>query len=102
MPVSVLIADVKYMTIEQFIETAEKGGFSIKGGADCYTKDEEYFLNPAAWKAVGKFMDERTYNYAVKNVIFVSSTAWDWQYAMKRMIEDLIWGKTLEEYIATL
>ena len=85
------------MTTKEFIEKAIDGGFNIPGGADCYTKDEEYFLNPLAWQAVGKVEGwGSTHDQDGYLVIH------DWKRNMHRMIDALCEGKSVESFLSTL
>lgn len=104
------------MTIKEFIEAAIKGGWDLNGlkgqmnygwewKLSSFSMQKEYlecwddignvfpldtnemFLDPEAWKAVGKAKEWGTEN---------------WKYNMLYMIIDLQKGKSLLEYIATL
>lgn len=97
------------MTIKEFIETAEKGGFNISGCRDCYTADEQYLLNPEAWKAVGKVkgwdhLEMTMYDITQENDRwgYKATIKPQWMWYMNKMVQELCSGKTLEEYIATL
>lgn len=112
------------MTIKQFIEAAIEGGWKltnsyeesveVKGDYIIYC-EYSIFLDPLAWKAVGKvkvwkagefpyldeFIGDRRVGFVApyEGVDFVGEY---WQFAMHLMIDALIKGRTLEEYIATL
>lgn len=108
------------MSVKEFIEAAIEGGWSDN---NCFTDNphhsefikEEMFLDPEAWKAVGKvkgwkvgaypYADEMVNNYRTGFVAQYEGVDFYgeyWQYAMHLMIDALIKGRTLEEYIATL
>lgn len=107
------------MTIQQFIEAGIKGEwkptdiwslnvipFDLTGNLSAQVRDHgfiyRWILEPELWKAVGKFKDEQMQQHAVANGIFISSERWIWEAYMMQMMINIIHGKTLEEYIATL
>ena len=86
------------MTTKEFIEKAIEGGWKIdkiinprgKHGVCCscaVNQFEKTILDPKAWEAVGK-----TEMYGI----------WQTKDKMHMMIDALIEGKSIEEYIATL
>lgn len=116
------------MTIEQFIKKAIEGGWKPKDaemqkvssfkvedglltlyGLENKTQRkvesylvEQIFIDPFAWKAVGKVEGwdigktiDPTYHFAPESM-------WMWQWKMHRMIDALAEGKSLEEFISTL
>lgn len=104
------------MTIQSFIETAIKGGWCPKDqqGNEIELQGQEnhpvvlqelknihkILLDPLAWEAVGKV---KGWNSKERQVIHVESFPYEeWQGNMVRMIHELLKGRTIEEYIATL
>ena len=93
------------MTIKEFIETAIEGGYinTSDYGEKGYDymvnlfseRIEKVVLNPEAWKAVSKVQVPNPHLTELARIMMVESL-------MKRMIDALIKGKSLEEYIATL
>lgn len=90
------------MTIQEFIE---KAGYDP---VEIFNKNKKFeiFLDPLAWQAVGKVegwgkssYPEFTYG---KNHSMTSSTTKNYRWRMHAMIDALIAGKTLEEYIESL
>lgn len=97
-----------------------KDGFTAKQAVDYGQEMESLIINsiifdPEAWKAVGKvkgrkvggypYVDEIVNNHRTGFVAPYEGVDWYgeyWQYAMHLMIDALIKGKSLEEYIATL
>lgn len=91
------------MTIQQFIEKVIEGGFddavNLRAAAREYRRsgkpmhadlsERTIFLNPKAWKAVGK-VEGWSLMYA------------EWRKKWHRMIDALAEGKTIEEYLETL
>lgn len=61
------------------------------------------FLDPEAWKAVGKVegWGEEPYNHSSNSKVFGTYRP-RWEYEMHRMIDALADGKTIAEYLATL
>lgn len=102
------------MTIKEFIKTAIEGGYSKEIFIDIQRRYRiiedlhglpsryyyEVFLDPEAWKAVGKVKEWSGGDECG------SCEYPNWQddpkYHMSEMIKALCSGKTLEEYIATL
>lgn len=87
------------MTIQQFIEKAEAGGFSCMpflsdGGI---TVSNALFLEVEAWKAVGKV---EGWNLGAHRV--GADITPRWKKYMHRMIDALAEGKTIEQYLETL
>ena len=86
------------MKIKQFIEKAISGGYvgftweDVQGGDGA-----DVFLDPLAWKAVGKvcgWTQVAPYNR------WGIEAHWYWN--MHQMIDALVEGKSLEEFIETL
>lgn len=101
------------MTIKQFILTGLDAGwepkslreeftFAIKGGSWIYAMGNYYeLLDPDLWKAVGKV--KKWSHLQVPDIEYKDyAITEEWQFRMYMMINALISGKTLEEYIATL
>lgn len=95
------------MTIQEFITTAIEGGYVNNYLNPRSVAEMQYLLaeskhmillDPNAWKAVGKVKGWDTFEGSSKfpNIRQV------WHVLMLEMIESLVEGKTLEEYIATL
>lgn len=105
------------MTIEKFIDKAIEGGWKPFGSilhknliekkwaalevmANFYHQPT-FLLDPKMWEAVGKV--EGWVVQEVKNADFdVIGLNYKYEYKMHDMIDALIAGKTLEEYIQTL
>jgi hypothetical protein len=97
------------MTINEFIQKAADGGYKFRGDKLLYDDQvdqwcvrdgnggyfipcvEAIFLDPDAWRALGK-------NEKVENDVIEYWTV----LSMRGMINALCDGKSLEEYIATL
>lgn len=106
------------MTIEKFIEIAIQGewangtnivldpkyGLIQKLASNGFTLLDRtiVFLNPEAWKAIEKYLEDRMEESNSKQHTFVTYDRWGWEEKMKGMIPFLIGGGDLEEYIATL
>lgn len=112
------------MTIKQFISKAIEGGWddtdcafsSVKPNIDwkvaSWEYDEKIFLDPKAWQAVGKVegwydihcehcpkIDYSEYGEPGECECFAKD---EWKVKMHQMIDALVDGKTLEEFIKTL
>ena len=113
------------MLIPDFIEKAIEGGwkgeaisyvqFSFPSGelnkkvSEYILKDKNYirsmFLDPKAWQAVGKVEGWRVQPVRATSgpiVGAVLSETKEWQQKMHQMIDALVEGKSLEEFIETL
>jgi len=96
------------MTPNQFIEKAIEGGWDEKrakvtkfdmrdgyeGIATSMQSTDRMFLDPKAWKAVGKV---EAWKSDIDDRLFV-----EWHSKMHGMIDALIEGKTIEDYLKTL
>jgi len=97
------------MTIKQFIEKAIEGGydgypepFCIECGNYEAKTGGDLFLDPKAWEAVGKVEGWGGHNHPLTGKIIAGQIVYCWECKMHQMIDALISGKTLEEYIETL
>ena len=82
------------MKTKEFIEKANSGGYITLGKGKL-----EMFTDPKAWEAVGKvsgWLQPMPSKYDFNDDIA------EWQDKMYGMIDALIEGKTIEEYIETL
>ncbi len=102
------------MTIKEFIEAAMEGGYSQVDSLNIHQSDMNtyrsasvkdlmrniyrVFLDPEAWKAVGKVQGFYS-NLAPKTV---NTPCYQWELNFIHLTAALLDGKTLEEYIATL
>ena len=86
------------MTIKQFVEKAIEGGFEERmwGMGNC-SQCSDIFLDPKAWEAVSKVEGWG----GAKNLDTDEYTPY-WQNRMRGMIDALIEGKTIEEFLKTL
>lgn len=93
------------MTTQQFIEKAIEGGWegdwNVIERAWDYRARQSIFLDPLAWQAVGNILDEEFIEREQARGVYVSCR-WDYRLHMHRMIDALIEGKTIEEFISTL
>ncbi len=91
------------MTVKKFIEKAVEGGYQAWPEAlptTFWLKGDEarMFLDPEAWEAVGKVEGwEPILSVSGKKV-----RQEKWLFNMHSMIDALVNGKTIEEYLATL
>lgn len=95
------------MTIQTFIEKAIEGGWTQppEGTAAQMFMHQTIFLDPEAWKAVGKV--EGWWHCTVhvdggEEVRCEDPKHDDWFKNMHRMIDALAEGKSIEEFITTL
>ncbi len=105
------------MSIKEFIEAAIEGGWENKLLPTMTVEKDPFVgefmtamywnkmfptiaLDPEAWRAVGRYKDERFERSQHPN--FVSFDKWPWEEFMMHMVYALIKGQTLEAYIATL
>lgn len=92
------------MTIKQFIEKAVEGGYGGYIPTNVMSevlidKCTYIFLDPLAWQAVGKveeWLDE-VYCHPIGDF-----TKPQWQVIWHLMIDALVEGKTIEQFLATL
>jgi len=83
------------MTVQTFIEKARSVGYGTY-----YECDEAYFLDPEAWKAVGKVE-----GWGPGTRVELGGGFWTedmWLKHMHRMIDHLAEGGTIESYLETL
>jgi hypothetical protein len=87
------------MTITDFIEKAIAGGFTKYSEADAQEYFGEFLLNPEAWKAfVGDGIPEQ-HNEAETRL----QNGWpQYVYLMHGLIDALVEGRTVEQYLETL
>ena len=104
------------MTIKEFGEMAIDGGFKLtnKHLTDgVWYNFPAIFLDPEAWKAVGKVKGWTLNNYHItipyavsleekERMPYINFQGPRWQAEMMGMTYSLTQGKTLEEYIAIL
>lgn len=107
------------MTINEFIEKSIEGGYTVEAGE--FVEYNDIFLDPLAWKAVGKVKGWSDMGQCIKchkyarrylNKGFAISEECahcgekekckSWEYYFIRLPQALIDGKTLTEYISTL
>lgn len=100
------------MTIQTFIEKAILGGW--QGHSSSYYEANPavwgVFLDPLAWKAVGKvegWAEETEYEISCEDLertfqVFERAVQKTWLYNMHRMIDALAEGKTIEQFLETL
>ena len=107
------------MTTQQFIEKAIEGGWTWYGSADFKPYDErqwlfhrstrycvevvsteQIILDPEAWKAVGKVEGWKEKVEELHGAF--PRVAEEWRWNMHRMIDALVEGKRVEEFLATL
>ncbi len=110
-----VIIESKNMTIKQFIETAIEGGYTNNWFQDLKVDEQQevfgtaediwkmcpnIFLDPEAWKAVGKVKQWDD----VSDCVACDYPGWQLSVPAKMhgMIKALLKGQTLEEYIETL
>lgn len=87
---------------EQFIIDAIEGGWSAMSFYERFNSvsgDNTVFLDPLAWKAVGKV---REWNSADMSGQEYMDKDQEWFLNMRRMIDALAEGKSIEEFLATL
>lgn len=91
------------MTTKEFIEKA------IEGGWECYLESgtghglSDMFLDPKAWQAVGKVYGwNEEYNCPSCGLEYYEVSRPAYSAKMHRMIDALIEGKSIEEYLKTL
>ena len=94
------------MTTKQFIEKAIEGGYDWNVEIPPYHDQLcEIILDPKAWEAVGK-VEEWHQEIGMRTHHIQKGNGWevllDWQYHMHAMIDALIEGKTIEEYLETI
>ena len=89
------------MTEKQFIEKAIEGGYPTGQVENAYSEImgagiliERLLLDPFFWKAVGKV---EAWKSDIDDRLFV-----EWHSKMHGMIDALIEGKTIEDYLKTL
>lgn len=91
------------MTIPEFLEKAIEGGWSNRfehksnTGFPC---TEQILLDPLAWQAVGKIAGWSSANPKSIAASMYGEEGWKWN--MHGMVNALIEGKTIEEFISTL
>jgi len=84
------------MTIKQFIENAVEGGWKPTDDFQLTFEESMHriLLDPEAWEAVEKAGWWEPDNHVERPE--------EWMYKMRWMIDALIEGKSIEEYIETL
>ena len=105
------------MTPEQFVEKAIEGGWKndmfpmleiLTNGKTPYANFEAVLLNPLAWKAVGKVEGWKKEELCGACNLYLTEEGEEpcpqegWKHKMLGMIDALIEGKTIEEYLKTL
>ena len=111
------------MTTKQFVEKAIEGGWKndmfpmleiLTNGKTPYANFEAVLLNPKAWEAVGKvegwgdtgticlyeYSDTKDFPKYPKEIQVAYFPVW--KVKMHGMIDSLIGGKTIEDYLKTL
>lgn len=104
------------MTINQFIEKAIEGGWKPNKLNSAFAWEEksvthgfqidkrDAILDPEAWKAVGRVKAWSKKDYGTISVFdfkFPMVTD-EWLYNMHRMIDALVEGKSIEQYLETI
>lgn len=104
------------MTIKEFISAAIEGGWDNTRVSSIWFRQDtgemilnlftradlsQLLLDPEAWKAVGRSKGWKQ-GYAPDLECKEYEMAEEWQFKMYMMLSELIKGKNLEEYIATL
>jgi hypothetical protein len=100
------------MKARDFIEKAKEGGYPVHETAGAWESQTYLYLlvlDSKAWEAVGKVegWDESFGGKATQDLDGVYRVAPEdrkpeWQFVMHGMIDALIQGKTVEEYLETL
>lgn len=85
------------MTIKEFIETAEEGGWSPRIGEPI----DYWIVDPKVWQAVDKIKKWRAIVWYTRHPQGFEISE-PWMVKMHEMIDAKQFGSTLEEYIATL
>lgn len=99
------------MTIQQFIEKAVEGGWKPSNphlakvdaawiAAHYSMGNAEMFLDPEAWKAVGKVEGWETSGW--KRTAMAELFEFAWLYNMHRMLDVLAEGRSVKQYLETL
>ena len=103
------------MTTKQFVEKAIEGGWKVDGVSDSNLREwaDDFFfgyvaLDPKAWEAVGKVEGWGKEGLCGACNLYLTEEGEEpcpqegWKHKMLGMIDALIKGKTIEEYLKTL